>query len=126
MGAPATFSRSFGLNTVDVVFSCTTASPTIANVYDGKSDVVTAVANGSTGVYTFTLAKKFPRMVAGFAGITPPDAEPTDIVCDVAYNATTGVVTVYTRAAAVLTAPESGSRVNVFCKFSCHSSVMDS
>jgi hypothetical protein len=125
MGAPATFPQTFGLDTVDVVFSSLSASPTVGTVRDGKSDVVTAVANGSTGVYTFTLAKAFPQMIAGFACITPADATPTDIVCDVSYNSSTGVITVYTRAAAVLTAPESGSRINVFCRFSRSSSLKD-
>jgi hypothetical protein len=125
MPAPATFAQVFGLDTVCVAASCLSASPALATVKDGKSDVVTAVANGATGVYTFTLAKKFPAMIAGTASITPADATPTDIVCDIAYNATTGVVTIYTRAAAVLTAPESGSRVNFIAFFSRSDALKD-
>ena len=125
MGAPATFAQVYGLDTVMVAASCLSASPALATVRDGKSDVVTAIANGSTGVYTFTLAKKFPAMISGVASITPADATPTDIVCDVAYDSSTGVVTVYTRAAATLTAPESGSRVNLIAVFTRSSSLKD-
>lgn len=125
MSAPATFAQVLGLDTVFVGASCLSASPALATVKDGKSDIVSAVANGSTGIYTFTLAKKYPAMISGAASITPADATPTDIVCDIAYNATTGVVTVYTRAAAVLTAPESGSRVNFIALFSRSDALKD-
>lgn len=125
MGAPATFQQSFGLDTVLVAVSLAEI-PTVGTVKDGKSDVVTAVSHTDTsGIYTFTLAKKFPAMVSGVAGITPADATPTDIVCDVSYNATTGVVTIYTRAAAVLGDPEAGSRINFLGVFSRTQSLVD-
>jgi hypothetical protein len=115
MAANATFQQGYGLNTV-LVAASVKADDTV--IRDGKTDIVTSVASASTGIYVFTLAKKFPQMVAGTASITPADATPTDIVCDVAYDASAGTVTVYTRAAATLTDPEAGSRVNfiaVFC-----------
>lgn len=105
---------TFGIGTVWAAFSCR-ADDTLKR--DGRSSLVTSVASASTGIYVFTLSQKFPQMVAGVASITPADATPTDIVCDVAYDSSAGTVTVYTRAAAVLTDPEAGSRINVICSF---------
>lgn len=122
MGAPATFAQTHGLQTVLVAASCLADA---SAVRDGKSGIVTSAANGSVGVYTFTLSKKFTRMVSGVATINPVDATPTDITCQVAYNESTGVVTVYTLAAAVLTAPEAGSRVSFMAVFSHRSDLKD-
>lgn len=98
-----------GIGTVLVAFSVK-ADDTVKR--DGRSSLVSSVASASTGIYEFTLSQKLPQMIAGVASIQAADATPTDIVCDVGYNSTTGVVTVYTRAAAVLTDPEAGSRIN--------------
>jgi hypothetical protein len=123
MPANATFQQGFGLDTVLVAASCR-ADDTL--IRDGKTDIVSSVASASTGIYVFTLARKFPQMVAGTASITPADATPTDIVCDIAYDSSLGTVTVYTRAAAVLTDPEAGSRVNFIAVFCTKDSLKDS
>lgn len=121
MGQPATFSQSFGIETVDVACSAlwTSSGTTFNAIRDGKSGIVSASAySGSTGIFTLTLAKKFPRVIAMFAQVNTADATPTDVTCQCSYNATTGVVTIYTTAAAVLTNPETGARISFFGKFS--------
>lgn len=125
MPAPATFAQIYGLDTVLVAVSFGEV-PSLSNVKDGKSDVVTAVSHTDTsGIYTFTLAKKFPAMISGVASITPADTSPTDVVCDVSYNATTGVVTIYTRAGATLGDPEASSRINFLGVFSRSDALKD-
>jgi hypothetical protein len=79
---------------------------------DGKSALITTFARSAQGIYTFTLATKFPQITAGVACIEAADATPTDIVCSWRYDASTGILTIYCAAAAVLTDPEVGSRIN--------------
>lgn len=100
----------YGIGVALVGFSCK-ADATVKR--DGKSSLVTSVASGGAGIFNFTLATKFPRIVSATCSIEAADASPTDIVCSWRYDASTGIFTVYCAAAAVLTAPEAGSRVNV-------------
>lgn len=118
MGQPAVFGQTFGIQTVDVACSLRRNNTTADRIRDGKSGVVTSVARSSAGIYTFTLAKKFTRMIAGVAQVNPVDATPTDVTCQCAYDESTGVVTVYCVAAAVLTDPEDLSRISFIGKFS--------
>lgn len=123
MAANATFQQGYGLDTVLVAFSATVAAGTIR---DGKTDIVTSAAAPGSGVFTFTLAKKFPQMVAGVASITPADASPSDSVCTTEYNATTGVVTVRTITTTTPTDPEAASRINFIGVFCTKDSLKDS
>jgi hypothetical protein len=123
MAANATFQQGYGLDTVLVVASCKADASVIR---DGKTDIVSSAANGSTGVYTFTLAKKFPQCVHAVASVQNYDGSSTDLTARWDYNATTGVFTVYTLAAAVATAPEASDRVGFIAVFCTKDSLKDS
>lgn len=98
-----------GIGTVLVAFSCKT-DDTVKR--DGRSSLVSSVASSNAGVYEFTLSQKFPQMIAGVASVQNADGSPADRTCQVGYNATTGVVTVYVLSAATPTDPEANDRIN--------------
>lgn len=118
----ATFQQGHGLDTVLVTASCLADA---SAKRDGKSGVVASVANGSTGIYAFTLAYKYPQLVHAVGQVQSVDATPIDITCQTRYDSSTGILYVYTLTAAVLSAPEAGSRVGFVAVFSRSTSLKD-
>jgi hypothetical protein len=84
---------------------------------DGGLGIFSANAKSATGVFTFTLRTALPQCIHCVPSVQNADGSPTDLTARWDYNATTGVLTIYTLAAAVATDPEAGDRVGFIAVF---------
>lgn len=122
------FSRTFGLGTVDVACSFQSNDASAGSVFrDGKSSIITSVAHTATGRYTITFARGLGRLVAGVAGVnqeSPGDQVAANYVYTDAIPSTLEIRT-YDISGAALADLATGARVSFIGTFSPRGDLRD-
>lgn len=84
---------------------------------DGGLGLFSVAENTNTGIFEFTLATPLPQCIFCVPGVQSTDAAPTACTAQWDYDASTGVLTVYTAVADVLTDPPATDRVGFIAVF---------